>query len=44
MVYPQPATPTAQPAPFGAVSTPGMIAQPSQQPGQVAQPRRQNDN
>jgi hypothetical protein len=44
MVYPQPATPTGQPAPFGAVSTPGMIAQPSQQPGQVAQPRRQNDN
>ena len=44
IVYP-PATPTAQPAsPFGAVSTPGMIAQPTQQPGQVAQPRRQNDN
>jgi hypothetical protein len=45
IVYPQPATPSAQPAsPFGAVSTPGMIAQPTQQPGQVAQPRRQNDN
>jgi hypothetical protein len=45
IVYPQPATPNAQPAsPFGAVSTPGMIAQPTQQPGQVAQPRRPNEN
>jgi CBS domain-containing protein len=45
VVFPQPATPNAQPAaPFGAVSAPGMIAQPAQQPGQVAQPRRPNDN
>jgi hypothetical protein len=45
IAFPQSATPNAQPAaPFGAVSAPGMIAQPAQQPGQVAQPRRQNDN
>jgi hypothetical protein len=45
IVFPQPAAPASQPAaPFGAVSAPGMIAQPTQQPGQVAQPRRQNDN
>jgi hypothetical protein len=46
IVFPQQGvTPAAQPAaPFGAVSAPGMIAQPTQQPGQVAQPRRQNDN
>lgn len=46
VVYPQPAAPAGQPssAPFGAVSTPGMIAQPAQQPGQVVQPRRPNDN
>jgi hypothetical protein len=46
---PQPVTPAAQPAanPFGAVSTPGMIAPAPQQPGQappgvvvVQQPRR----
>jgi hypothetical protein len=44
-VFPQPATPGASsPAPFGAVSTPGMIAQPAQQPGQVGQPRRPNEN
>jgi hypothetical protein len=45
--FTQPApTPGAQPtSPFGAVSTPGQIAQPAQQPGQVAQPRgRPNDN
>ena len=41
----QPAVPGAQPnAPFGAVTTPGMIAQPAQQPGQIVQPRRPNDN
>src|SRR5262245_32308552 len=49
VVYPQPATPGVQPgaqppSPFGAVSTPGQIAQPAQQPGQVIQPRRPNDN
>jgi hypothetical protein len=45
IVFPQPAAPASQPAaPFGAVSAPGMIAQPTPQPGQVAQPRRQNDN
>jgi hypothetical protein len=45
VVYPQPATPGAAPAsPFGGVSTPGQIAQPAQQPGQVIQPRRPNDN
>jgi len=44
-VFPQPATPGApSPSPFGAVSTPGMIAQPAQQPGQIVQPRRPNDN
>jgi hypothetical protein len=44
-VFPQPAPPGASsPGPFGAVSTPGMIAQPAQQPGQIAQPRRPNDN
>lgn len=37
-----PNTPSS-PAPFGAVSTPGMIAQPTQQPGQIVQPRRPND-
>jgi hypothetical protein len=47
VVFPQPLTPGAQPtsSPFGAVTTPGMIAQPTQQPGQVIQqPRRPNDN
>ena len=45
IVFPQPAAPNAQPtSPFGAVSTPGMIAQPAQQPGQIVQPRRPNDN
>jgi hypothetical protein len=52
VAFPQPATPGAQPpapgaqpnAPFGAVTTPGMIAQPAQQPGQIVQPRRPNDN
>ena len=43
--FPQPATPNApSSSPFGAVATPGMIAQPAQQPGQIAQPRRPNDN
>jgi hypothetical protein len=46
MVFPQPAAPNGQPssAPFGAVSTPGQIAQPAQQPGQIVPPRRNNDN
>jgi hypothetical protein len=48
VVFPQPATPNNQPstpsAPFGAVSTPGQIAQPAQQPGQIVQPRRPNEN
>jgi hypothetical protein len=46
IALPQPATPAAQPSsPFGAVSTPGMIAPaPASQPGQIAQPRRPNDN
>jgi hypothetical protein len=45
IAFPQPAAPGAQPSsPFGAVSTPGMIAQPAQQPGQIAQPRRPNEN
>jgi hypothetical protein len=39
---PPPSTPSAQPAanPFGAVSTPGMIAAPAQQPGQIPQPQQ----
>jgi hypothetical protein len=45
IVFPQPVAPSAQPtSPFGAVSTPGMIAQPAQQPGQIVQPRRPNEN
>jgi hypothetical protein len=45
IAYPQPATPGApQTSPFGGVSTPGQIAQPAQQPGQVVQPRRPNEN
>ena len=45
IAFPQPATPNAQPtSPFGAVTTPGMIAPPATQPGQIAQPRRSNEN
>ena len=45
VTYPQPATQgTPAAAPFGGVATPGQIAQPAQQPGQVIQPRRPNDN
>jgi hypothetical protein len=45
VVFPQPAAPNAQPtSPFGAVTTPGMIAPAAQQPGQIAQPRRPNEN
>jgi hypothetical protein len=46
VIFPQPATPNSQPsspsAPFGAVSTPGMIA-PGQQPGQI-RVNRPNEN
>jgi hypothetical protein len=45
IAFPQPATPNAQPtSPFGAVTTPGMIAPATTQPGQIAQPRRPNEN
>ncbi len=45
IAYPPSPAPGAQPtSPFGAVTTPGMIAAPAQQPGQIAQPRRQNEN
>jgi hypothetical protein len=50
VVVPQPAAPAVQPAtnPFGAVSSPGMIAPAASQPGQIPQVQQQrrspNDN